>query len=174
MAASGSDAACREDPASLEALSVVIVGAGHAGGSVAALLRHRHVGSLLITGAGKAFCAGQDLGEHKREPDAPPFDLGESIENFYGPLIRRLWAFPVPILCAVNGVAAGAGVSIALACGVVIAAESARFILAFTKSGLMPDAGATWFLPRLIGQSRAVGLAIIADPRRRGRRWNGA
>lgn len=122
------------------------------------------VRALLLTGAGRAFCAGQDLGDRRREPGDPPHDLGESVEQRYNPFIRRLMALPVPKLAAVNGVAAGAGANIAIACDIVIATESARFIQAFTKIGLSPDCGGTWHLPRLVGQARALGLALTAEP----------
>ena len=120
--------------------------------------------AILITGAGRGFCAGQDLSERKRAPgDAPP-DLSESIARWYNPLIKRLKAIPVPIVCAVNGVAAGAGANIALACDIVIAAASARFIQSFAKIGLVPDSGGTWTLPQLLGPARAKGLAMLGTP----------
>lgn len=120
--------------------------------------------AILITGAGRGFCAGQDLSERKRAPgDAPP-DLSESITRWYNPLIKRLKAIPVPIVCAVNGVAAGAGANIALACDIVIAAASARFIQSFAKIGLVPDSGGTWTLPQLLGSARAKGLAMLGTP----------
>jgi len=115
---------------------------------------------LLLTGAGRGFCAGQDLGERKRECDDPPVDLGESIELYYKPLIQRLTKMPLPVVCAVNGVAAGAGANIALACDIVIATRSARFIQSFVNIGLVSDAGGTWILPRVVGQARALGLAM--------------
>lgn len=119
---------------------------------------------LLITGAGRGFCAGQDLGDRVTAPgDAPP-DLTRTIEANYNPLIRRLKALPKPVVCAVNGVAAGAGANIALACDVVLAAHSAKFIQAFSKIGLVPDSGGTWSLPRLVGLARAKALAMLATP----------
>ena len=118
---------------------------------------------LLLTGSGRGFCAGQDLGERKRRPGDRPADLGESLELLYGPLIRRLTALPLPVVCAVNGVAAGAGANIALACDLVIAKHSASFIQSFVNVGLVPDAGGTWLLPRLVGQARALGLAMTGD-----------
>jgi 2-(1,2-epoxy-1,2-dihydrophenyl)acetyl-CoA isomerase len=118
---------------------------------------------LLLTGSGRGFCSGQDLGERKRQPGDRPVDLGESLELLYGPLIRRLTALPVPVVCAVNGVAAGAGANIALSCDLVIAKQSARFIQSFVNVGLVSDAGGTWLLPRLVGQARALGLAMTGD-----------
>ena len=118
---------------------------------------------LVFTGAGRGFCAGQDLSDRVMTP-GEEVDLGESLENRYNPLIRRLEALQFPIICGVNGVAAGAGVSLALAADIVIAAKSAKFIQAFAKIGLIPDAGGTWVLPRLIGQARALGLALTAEP----------
>jgi 2-(1,2-epoxy-1,2-dihydrophenyl)acetyl-CoA isomerase len=111
---------------------------------------------LVITGAGRGFCAGQDLSEHEA-------DLGVAIERDYAPLVRRLRALPVPVVAAVNGVAAGAGANLALACDVVIATKSASFIQSFSKVGLMPDTGGTYFLPRLAGTARAMGLALFAE-----------
>ena len=119
---------------------------------------------LVLTGAGRGFCAGQDLGDRAVAPgDAKP-DLGESVERYYNPLVRRLTALPMPVICAVNGVAAGAGANIALACDIVIAARSAKFIQSFAKIGLIPDSGGTWVLPRLVGQARALGMALTGDP----------
>lgn len=119
---------------------------------------------VLLTGAGRAFCAGQDLGDRVMgEGDVPP-DLGDTLDRLYNPLIRRLRALPVPVVCAVNGVAAGAGANIALACDIVLAARSARFIQAFARIGLIPDSGGTWLLPRLVGGARARALAMLAEP----------
>ena len=122
--------------------------------------------ALLITGNGRGFCAGQDLSDRAVSPeagaDAAP-DLGYSIETHYNPLVRTLTALPLPVICAVNGVAAGAGANIALACDLVIAARSAKFIQAFCKLGLVPDSGGTWQLPRLVGMARAKGLAMLGD-----------
>lgn len=118
--------------------------------------------ALLLTGAGKGFCAGQDLSDRLQNGGVP--DLGATIETFYNPLIRRLRALPKPIVCAVNGVAAGAGVNIALACDIVLAAKSAKFIQSFAKIGLIPDSGGTYFLPRLIGDARARALSLLATP----------
>lgn len=113
---------------------------------------------LLLTGAGRAFCAGQDLGERDTRNGSP--DLGISTETQYNPLVRRLTALSAPVVCAVNGVAAGAGVSIALACDIVLARRSARFVQAFSGIGLIPDAAGTWHLPRLVGQARALGFTL--------------
>jgi 2-(1,2-epoxy-1,2-dihydrophenyl)acetyl-CoA isomerase len=118
---------------------------------------------LLLTGAGRGFCAGQDLGDRAVAPGEAPVDLGASIERNYKPLILALRALPMPVVCAVNGVAAGAGANLALACDIVIAAKSASFIQAFCKLGLVPDAGGTYFLPRLVGHARALGLAMLGD-----------
>jgi 2-(1,2-epoxy-1,2-dihydrophenyl)acetyl-CoA isomerase len=121
------------------------------------------VRALLVTGAGRAFCAGQDLSDRAVAPGEAPVDLGASIERNYKPLVLGLRALPLPVVCAVNGVAAGAGANIALACDIVIAARSASFIQAFAKIGLIPDSGGTWFLPRLVGSARATGLALLGD-----------
>jgi len=118
---------------------------------------------LLLTGAGRGFCAGQDLGDRAVAPGAAPVDLGASIERNYKPLILGLRALPLPVVCAVNGVAAGAGANLALACDVVIAAKSASFVQAFCRIGLVPDSGGTYFLPRLVGTARAMGLALTGD-----------
>jgi len=118
---------------------------------------------LLVTGAGRGFCAGQDLADRAVAPGGAPVDLGASIESNYRPLVLALQALPLPVVCAVNGVAAGAGANIALACDIVIAARSASFIQAFCKIGLLPDSGGTYFLPRLIGSARAMGLAMLGD-----------
>jgi 2-(1,2-epoxy-1,2-dihydrophenyl)acetyl-CoA isomerase len=118
---------------------------------------------LLLTGAGRGFCAGQDLADRAVAPGAEPVDIGASIERNYKPLVLTLRALPVPVVCAVNGVAAGAGANIALACDIVIAAKSASFIQAFARIGLLPDAGGTYFLPRLVGSARAMGLAMLGE-----------
>jgi 2-(1,2-epoxy-1,2-dihydrophenyl)acetyl-CoA isomerase len=127
----------------------------------------RGVRAVIITGAGRAFCAGQDLadrsvaqGDERRDA---PRDLGASLEANYNPLVLALRALPLPVLCAVNGVAAGAGASIALACDVVVAARSASFIQAFSKLGLVPDCGGTYFLARTLGAPRALGLALFGE-----------
>ena len=118
---------------------------------------------LLISGNGRAFCAGQDLSDRDVAPgdDAP--DLGETLEHKYNPLIRSLVTLEKPVVCAVNGVAAGAGANIALACDIVIAAESAKFIQSFCSIGLVPDSGGTWTLPRLAGRARALGMALLGE-----------
>jgi 2-(1,2-epoxy-1,2-dihydrophenyl)acetyl-CoA isomerase len=118
---------------------------------------------LLLTGAGRGFCAGQDLSDRAVAPGGQAVDLGASIEKNYRPLVTMLRALPLPVVCAVNGVAAGAGANIALACDLVIAARSASFIQAFCRIGLIPDAGGTYFLPRLVGTARAMGLAMLGD-----------
>ena len=119
--------------------------------------------SVLITGAGRGFCTGQDLAERDVSPGAPPIDLSVSLARHYNPLVRRMRALSKPIVCAVNGVAAGAGANIALACDIVIAARSASFVQAFSRLGLVPDAGGSYFLPRLVGTARAMGLALLAE-----------
>jgi 2-(1,2-epoxy-1,2-dihydrophenyl)acetyl-CoA isomerase len=121
----------------------------------------RSVRAVLITGKGRGFCAGQDLNDRAVSPGESMPDLGESVENYYNPLIRRITTMEKPVICAVNGVAAGAGANIALACDIVIAARSANFIESFAKLGLIPDSGGTWHLPRLVGMARAKGLAML-------------
>jgi len=121
------------------------------------------VRAVLLTGAGRAFCAGQDLSERDVAPGAAPVDLSVSIGSHYNPLVRRLRQLPKPVVCAVNGVAAGAGANIALACDLVLAARSASFVQAFAKIGLIPDSGGTWFLPRKVGMARAMGLALLGE-----------
>ncbi|MDN4056193.1 2-(1,2-epoxy-1,2-dihydrophenyl)acetyl-CoA isomerase PaaG [Massilia sp. YIM B02763] len=118
---------------------------------------------LLLTGAGRGFCAGQDLNDRAVEPGAPGVDLGESVEKYYAPLVMTLRTLPMPVICAVNGVAAGAGANLALACDIVLAAQSASFIEAFCKLGLIPDTGGTWMLPRLVGPARAMGMALLGE-----------
>ncbi len=118
---------------------------------------------LVLTGAGRGFCAGQDLGDRAVAPGDAGIDLGASIERNYKPLVLALRALPMPVLAAVNGVAAGAGANLALACDIVVAARSASFIQAFCKIGLIPDSGGTYFLPRLVGDARAMGLALLGD-----------
>ena len=115
---------------------------------------------LILTGAGRGFCAGQDLGDPMA---APGQDLGRLITTHYVPLVERLRSMPMPVIAAVNGVAAGAGANLALCCDFVVAARSASFIQAFVKIGLVPDTGGTWLLPRLIGNARAMGLAMLGD-----------
>ena len=118
---------------------------------------------LLLTGAGRGFCAGQDLADRAVAPGETAVDLGASIDNNYRPLVLMLRDLPLPVVCAVNGVAAGAGANIALACDLVIATRSASFVQAFCRIGLIPDAGGTFFLPRLVGTARAMGLALLGD-----------
>ena len=122
---------------------------------------------VVLTGAGRGFCAGQDLADPAVAPDttpgAPAKDLGDVVDRFYAPLCLRLRSMPVPVVAAVNGVAAGAGASIALGCDMVLAARSASFIQAFAKIGLLPDSGGTWLLPRLVGRANALGLALLGD-----------
>jgi 2-(1,2-epoxy-1,2-dihydrophenyl)acetyl-CoA isomerase len=118
---------------------------------------------LVITGAGRGFCAGQDLGDRAVAPAGTAADLGESIEKNYKPLVLALRSLQMPVIAAVNGVAAGAGANIALACDLVIAARSASFVQAFSKLGLVPDSGGTWTLPRLIGNARAMGLTLLGE-----------
>ena len=118
---------------------------------------------LLLTGEGRGFCAGQDLSDRNVAPGAEMPDLGESIEKFYNPMIRALRDLPLPVISAVNGVAAGAGANIPLACDLVLAARSASFIQAFCKIGLIPDSGGTWTLPRLVGMARAKALALLGN-----------
>ncbi len=118
---------------------------------------------LVLTGAGRGFCAGQDLGDRAVAPGSQGVDLGESLESRYNPLVLALRNLAMPVIAAVNGVAAGAGANIALACDIVIAARSANFVQAFCKLGLIPDSGGTWFLPRLLGDARALGLTLLGN-----------
>ncbi|RZT32323.1 short chain enoyl-CoA hydratase /enoyl-CoA hydratase [Cupriavidus agavae] len=118
--------------------------------------------ALLLTGAGRGFCAGQDLADLDFTPENAT-DLGELIDTWFNPLVRRLQALPLPVLAAVNGTAAGAGANLALACDIVLAARSASFIQAFVKIGLVPDSGGTWLLPKRLGMARAMGLAMTGD-----------
>jgi 2-(1,2-epoxy-1,2-dihydrophenyl)acetyl-CoA isomerase len=118
---------------------------------------------LVLTGAGRGFCAGQDLGDRAVAPGAATVDLGASVEKYYAPLVLALRNLPVPVICAVNGVAAGAGANLAFAADIVIAARSASFVEAFCRLGLIPDTGGTYFLPRLIGSARAMGLALLGE-----------
>src|SRR5438067_9753443 len=118
--------------------------------------------ALLLTGAGRAFCAGQDLTDRLAAGETP--QLGGALDKFYNPLVRKLRALPFPVVAAVNGVAAGAGANVALACDIVLAARSASFVQAFARIGLVPDSGGTWFLPRLVGAARARALALTAEP----------
>jgi 2-(1,2-epoxy-1,2-dihydrophenyl)acetyl-CoA isomerase len=119
--------------------------------------------ALLLTGAGRGFCAGQDLNE-RVAPDGKTLVFGNALGTYYNPLIRTLRELPFPVVAAVNGVAAGAGANVALACDIVLAARSASFVQAFARIGLIPDCGGTWILPRLVGPARARGLALTAEP----------
>jgi 2-(1,2-epoxy-1,2-dihydrophenyl)acetyl-CoA isomerase len=121
------------------------------------------VRAVLLTGSGRGFCAGQDLSERNVSAEAAPIDLSVSLGSNYNPLVRRLRALPKPVVCAVNGVAAGAGANIALACDIVLAARSASFVQSFSRLGLVPDSGGTYFLPRLVGSARAMGLALLGE-----------
>jgi len=121
------------------------------------------VRAVLLTGAGRGFCAGQDLGERNVAADDSPIDLSVSLGSHYNPLVRRMRELPKPIVCAVNGVAAGSGANIALACDIVLAARSASFLQSFANLGLVPDSGGTWILPRLVGRARAMGLALLGE-----------
>jgi len=118
---------------------------------------------LVLTGAGRGFCAGQDLNDRAVAP-GQAVDLGETVQQCWNPLIRTLTSLPQPVIARVNGVAAGAGANIALACDIVVAAKSAKFIQSFSAIGLIPDSGGTWALPRLVGQARALGLALTGEP----------
>jgi 2-(1,2-epoxy-1,2-dihydrophenyl)acetyl-CoA isomerase len=131
--------------------------------AVARLDSEPGVRALLLTGAGRAFCAGQDLGDRAVSPGGEAVDLGASIERYYAPLVLALRALRMPVVCAVNGVAAGAGANLALACDLVIAKKSASFIQSFARLGLVPDTGGTYTLPRLAGTARAMGLALLGD-----------
>jgi 2-(1,2-epoxy-1,2-dihydrophenyl)acetyl-CoA isomerase len=146
-------------PESLNALTVPIkVALREALGSID---RHRAVRAVILTGAGRAFCAGQDLAE-RESPDAAPLDV--EVRERFNPIIRAIRSMGQPVIAAVNGVAAGAGASLTFACDLRIAAEEARFVLAFGRIGLIPDSGATWFLPRLVGPAKAAELALVGEP----------
>ena len=118
---------------------------------------------LVLTGAGRGFCAGQDLNDRAVAP-GEKVDLGETVERDWNPLVRTLAALPQPVIARVNGVAAGAGANIALACDLVVAARSAKFIQSFSAIGLIPDSGGSWHLPRLAGQARAMGMVLTGEP----------
>ena len=120
--------------------------------------------AVLITGAGRGFCAGQDLGDRRPGTSDWPPDLQQTLNDYFNPNIKLITSLPAPVICAVNGVAAGAGASIALACDMILAADSASFIQSFSKIGLVPDAGSSWILPRRVGMARAMGLALTATP----------
>ena len=118
---------------------------------------------VLLTGAGRGFCAGQDLGDRDpRKMDGPP-NLGDTVRRLWAPLVRQIKALEMPVICAVNGVAAGAGSSLALNCDLTLAAQSAKFIQSFSKVGLIPDTGGSWQLTHLLGAQRAMGLALTAQ-----------
>lgn len=122
------------------------------------------VRAVLLTGAGRGFCAGQDLGDRDPRKGGPAPDLGHTLETFYNPTLRLIRSLEKPVICAVNGVAAGAGANIAFACDIVLAARSTKFIQAFSKIGLIPDAGGSWSLARILGEPRAKALAMTAEP----------
>jgi 2-(1,2-epoxy-1,2-dihydrophenyl)acetyl-CoA isomerase len=124
----------------------------------------RSIRAVVLTGAGRGFCAGHDLSDRSICEDDTPVDLGDTLDRLYNPLIRRIYRFERPVVCAVNGVAAGAGANLALACDLVLAARSAKFIQSFCKLGLVPDTGGTYALPRLVGRARAMGLALLGEP----------
>ena len=145
-------------PERLNALTVEMADALMA--ALAAAEADKTCRAVLLTGAGRGFCAGQDL---TAIVDAGGDEIAALLDH-YNPLISRLRALPLPVVCAVNGVAAGAGANLALACDIVLAAQSASFVQAFAKIGLVPDCGGTWFLPRLVGAARARALAMLADP----------
>ncbi|MFT5163428.1 MAG: 2-(1,2-epoxy-1,2-dihydrophenyl)acetyl-CoA isomerase [Alteromonadaceae bacterium] len=128
---------------------------------------------VLLTGAGRGFCAGQDLGDRAVSADDTRPDLGMSVEKYYNPLIRRITNLPMPVICAINGVAAGAGASIAVACDIAIAARSASFILSFAKVGLIPDSGSSWHFTRALGLPRAKALAMLGNklPAEQAEQW---
>lgn len=131
--------------------------------AIATIKADTSVRVLLFTGAGRGFCAGQDLSDRAVAPGEETVDLGASIEKYYGPLVLALRQLPLPVICAVNGVAAGAGANLAFAADIVIATKSASFIEAFCRLGLIPDTGGTYFLPRLVGTARAIGMAMLGD-----------
>ena len=145
-------------PAALNALTVPVKVALRE--ALESLAADRGVRVVILTGAGRAFCAGQDLAE-RDEPDAAPLEV--EVRERYNPIIRALRSMGQPVIAAVNGVAAGAGASLAFACDLRIAAEDARFVLAFGRLGLVPDSGATWFLPRLVGPAKAAELALVGE-----------
>ena len=120
--------------------------------------------ALLLTGSGRGFCAGQDLGDRDPSKMTSPPDLGRTVRTFYAPLVNLIRSLEFPVICAVNGVAAGAGANLALACDMVFAGESAKFIQSFARVGLIPDTGGSWHLPHLLGEARAKGLALTAQP----------
>ena len=131
--------------------------------ALAAVRADTSVRVLLLTGAGRGFCAGQDLGDRAVAPGGKAVDLGDAVRTWWAPLVMNLRSLPLPVVCAVNGVAAGAGANVALACDLVLATQSASFIQPFCKLGLIPDTGGTWILPRSVGTPRAMGLALLGD-----------
>lgn len=133
-------------------------------GALKTIKKDKEVRCLLLTGAGRGFCAGQDLNDRAVSSDESVPDLGESLERYYNPMIRTLMTLEMPVICAVNGVAAGAGANLALAGDIVLAGRSAKFIQAFSKIGLVPDSGGTWQLTRLVGRARAMALSMLAEP----------
>jgi 2-(1,2-epoxy-1,2-dihydrophenyl)acetyl-CoA isomerase len=148
-------------PERLNSFTVQMHGEVH--DALAQVRANKSVRCLVLTGAGRGFCAGQDLNDRAVAPGSAAVDLGESIERYYKPLVLTLRALEMPTIAAVNGVAAGAGANIALACDLVFAARSASFIQSFSKIGLVPDSGGTWWLPRLVGPARAMGLALTGE-----------
>lgn len=128
-----------------------------------AVAADKNVRVLLLTGAGRGFCAGQDLSDRAVAPGGAAVDLGETVLTWWAPLVKTLRTLPIPVVCAVNGVAAGAGANVALGCDLVLATKSASFIQPFCKLGLIPDTGGTWILPRTLGTARAMGLAMLGD-----------
>jgi len=139
---------------------------GELGEALDAAAADTDVRCLVVTGSGRGFCAGQDLADPAVAPksEGAPTDVGNAIERFYKPLALRIRSMPMPVVAAVNGVAAGAGANIALACDIVVAVKDAKFIQSFSAIGLIPDSGGTWVLPRLVGQARALGLALTGEP----------
>lgn len=148
-------------PERLNSFTVAMHGEVHE--ALDAIAADRSIRCFVLTGAGRGFCAGQDLSDRAVAPDAEGVDLGASIENYYKPLLQRLRALPMPTIAAVNGVAAGAGANIPFACDLVYAAQTASFIQSFSRLGLVPDCGGTWWLPRLIGPARAMGLTLLGE-----------
>ncbi len=124
----------------------------------------RNIRAVLLTGSGRGFCAGQDLGDRDPSKMKTPPNLAETLTTFYNPLIRLIRSLDAPVICAVNGVAAGAGANLALACDIVLTSDKAKFIQSFANVGLIPDAGGTWSLTHLLGEARAKGLALTAQP----------
>ena len=148
-------------PAALNSFTAAMHGQLRAALDAAAL--DDTVRCVVLTGAGRGFCAGQDLNDEGMGTDGQPADVEGVVERLYKPLALRIRSMPVPVVAMVNGVAAGAGANIALGCDIVIAARSASFIQAFSRIGLVPDGGGTWLLPRLVGRARAIGLAMLGD-----------